>query len=1396
MSAQGSKSEVVLALAEEFLGRYRRGERPSLREYADRHPELAAEIREVFPAMALMEHIALAGESLEGEPAGREPPPPAPLQQLGDFRLIREVGRGGMGVVYEAEQVSLGRHVALKVLSRKMLLDARHSRRFVREAKAAAKLHHTNIVPVFGVGEQDGLHYYVMQLIQGRGLDEVIEELRRLQHPQGPATLPGAHRPVGDLPHPDVSAADVARSLLTGEFQRPAGATVDDAPGTADPVAELPPASSSAGRLSDTSSLSVSSMVLSGRSDDSHSGRAKKPTYWQGVAQIGAQVAGALEHAHGQHVLHRDIKPSNLLLDLRGCVWVTDFGLAKADDQQDLTHTGDILGTLRYMPPEAFEGRTDRRGDVYALGLTLYELLALRPAFDEKDRHRLIKRVTSEEPERLERLNPQVPRDLVTIVHKAIDRDPGHRYASAADLAADLQRFLDDEPIRARRISPVERLLRWARRNKGIAAALSAVALLLVLLAAGLLLTASFRQQEHEQRLLAEQREKERGWAEQARTLAEEAQQRESDLRALAERHQYGAEMNLAGQAADSPSGIGRVGELLTPWRRSQPDLRGWEWYYLHGLGHRDRLTLRGHAGGVMSVAWSPDGTRLASGSNDGTVKVWEAATGKDTLTFRGHTNGVNCVAWSPDGRRLASASWDTTVKVWEATTGKETRTLRGHTKRVWSVAWSPDGARLASASGDQTVRVWEAASGKETRTLRGHAQEVLSVAWSPDGTRLASASWDRTVKVWDTASGRDMLTLRGHTNEVWSVAWSPDGTRLASASADATVRVWEAATGKSTLTLSGHSSRVLPVAWSPEGTRLASASWDQTVKVWDAVAGKETVTLRGHTDEVNSVAWNPGGTRLASASDDGTVKVWEAAAGQENLTLRGHTTWVRAAWSPDGTRLASAGGENLVNVWEAASGKVLRTFRGHRAGVETVAWSPDGTRLASAAGDATVKVWEVATGKNHLTLPGHTARVFWVAWSPDGTRLASASDDRTVRVWDAASGQEILTFRGHTAGVRTAAWSPDGMRLASAGVGRTVLVWDAATGKEILALRGHTNEVWSVAWSPDGRRLVSGSWDRRAKVWDAATGKEVLTLRGHTNEVWSVAWSPDGTRLASGSQDRTIKVWDAAAGTESLTLRGHTERVISLAWSPDGTRLASGSDDHTILVHDATMGYLVERSPRLLPLLGQRLAADPKNVKNWQLRAEIHARLGDWDRAAADVRQYLELRQDNPRWYATDWWVVGPYPEDLKERYPPEKDPDPNQPVAAAAPEAGTTPARLSWQVVPRDANGFVDFGALFDRAEHISGYALMRVYSPEKQQVAILLGSDDSVRLWLNGRLVHEHPLSRMAAPDQDAVPATLEAGWNTLLAKVVNKTLERPCTCGYPASRRTWPGPRSRL
>jgi serine/threonine-protein kinase len=449
-------------LAEEYLSRRRRGERPTPAEYAARFPEHAARILELFPALELMERLKPTPEDGAGAPAatsaGGERTGGATgnrLHRLGDYTILRELGRGGMGVVYEAVQESLGRHVALKVFAPWTRAEPKLIERFQREARAAARLHHTNIVPVFGVGERGAYRYYAMQFIQGLGLDAILQELRHSRsapQPEGAGAVP---------PDPTRSAplaATVARSLLTGRFANPARKTGCDGTAAGSLAAGLEPAEAArapapAGPSSDASLWA------------SQPGAA----YARTIARVGLQVAEALAHAHAQGVLHRDIKPSNLLLDVNGNVWVTDFGLAKSDDAEALTEAGDIVGTVRYMAPERFRGEGDGRADVYALGLTLYELLTLRPAFDSPDRPHLIERIKSEDPPRPRALDSRIPRDLETIVLKAIYKDPQGRYASAAALAEDLRRFEAGEPVRARPVGWHERLWRWCRREPALA---------------------------------------------------------------------------------------------------------------------------------------------------------------------------------------------------------------------------------------------------------------------------------------------------------------------------------------------------------------------------------------------------------------------------------------------------------------------------------------------------------------------------------------------------------------------------------------------------------------------------------------------------------------------------------------------------------------------------------------------------------------------------------------------------------------------------------------------------------------------------------------------------------------------------------------------------------------
>ncbi len=520
MSDSSADRNQVDRLAEEFAERYRRGERPSLTEYVEKYPQYAAEIRDLFPALVLMEQL-----KPDAEKTGPYVAPTASQvpERLGEYRILREVGRGGMGVVYEAEQESLGRRVALKVLPGHALLDPQRLERFRREAKAAAKLHHTNIVPVFGVGEADGLHYYAMQFITGQGLDQVLVEVRRAR--QGVTS--GNAPPLG--PTVELSAAGVAQSLLSGHFS------------AAPPVPDAPPSAGS----------SATAVQLPGGTEPgvSSSGRA----YWQSVARIGVQVADALAYAHGHGILHRDIKPANLLLDLQGTVWVADFGLAKDAGGDDLTGVGDVVGTLRYMAPERFEGRSDARSDLYALGLTLYELLVLRPAFDATGREALIADVMHGEPQRPSAVNRQVPCDLETVVLKAIARDPAARYQSAQELAADLQRFVEDRPILARRSTATERLARWARRNPVVAALTGTSAVLLVALVVAL--TAAVVNYSS---LATTEAQATKDIAEEKRRLVDERDQvREANrLLDVAARHQVNKEWAKALAACDAAVAI------------------------------------------------------------------------------------------------------------------------------------------------------------------------------------------------------------------------------------------------------------------------------------------------------------------------------------------------------------------------------------------------------------------------------------------------------------------------------------------------------------------------------------------------------------------------------------------------------------------------------------------------------------------------------------------------------------------------------------------------------------------------------------------------------------------------------------------------------------------------
>ena len=575
-------------------------------------------------------------------------------------------------------------------------------------------------------------------------------------------------------------------------------------------------------------------------------------------------------------------------------------------------------------------------------------------------------------------------------------------------------------------------------------------------------------------------------------------------------------------------------------------------------------LTLAGHTTPLIGVVYSPDGKRLATIGKDGTVKVWEATTGRELLHLPGTTPlvdsyGPQRLAFSPDGALLASSD-NNLVKIWDSVSGKVLRTLSGHTADVWAVAFSRDGKRLATGGVDATVQVWEVATGELLRTLSGHTDAIELLAFSPDGIRLASSSDDGTTKVWESVTGELLLDIPSPST---SVAFSPDGTRLAISDPEG-VRVLDA--------LSGQDVRTIPAGtggfvFSPDWTRLVTGSEGTEAKVWDARTGQELLTLSGHAQRMADAAFSPDGEHLATASFDQTARVWDITPGKELMTLPDSDRAV--AFSPDGTQLATGGTDGSVRLWSSATGQQLRALSGHRDAVWGVAFSPDGKELASASADTTARVWDLATGMPQLDLLGHTVLVRDIAYSPDGSRIATASFDQTARVWDAATGQELLNLAGHAGLVTGVAFSPDGRRLATSGSqDASVIIWDVVTGQSLLTLLGHAGTIADLAFSPDGTRLATASWDATAKIWDAATGAEMLTLSGHQASLQALAFSPDDRLLATGSKDTTVKIWEVATGRELQALFGAAGEVTSVAFSrPDGAHLAVASGDGVVRV-------------------------------------------------------------------------------------------------------------------------------------------------------------------------------------------------------------------------------------
>jgi WD40 repeat protein len=891
------------------------------------------------------------------------------------------------------------------------------------------------------------------------------------------------------------------------------------------------------------------------------------------AARLARELAEALAYAHAVGVIHRDVKPDNVMLDPADRVHLMDFGLAARQDEggSRLTADGAVMGTPAYMAPEQAEGRATEVGppaDQYACGVVLYELLTGRVPF-EGPIPAVIHHQIRTDPEPPSKFRPGVPRDLETVCLKCLEKSPARRYLDCQALADDLRRWLDGDPVSARRLSPAERLARWARRNRAVAGLTGAVA-------AALLLGASAAT------YFAVRASAEAAHAETARrdaedTAAREATERERADRKAGELAREGYKHRVSLAYREWVAGNSETAEALLAG--CPAGRRGWEWRYCRGLVQGGGTSFTGHRGPIVGLTTWAD--RAATAAQDGTVRVWDPATGRETAApLAGHRMS-NPQAWqgtfgilsaSADGTRLAGLVSEAAVAVWETATGREVARLPLKSHDIRHVRLSPDGRTVLTATGSD-AQLWDADTGRPGHSLSGHRYPLAEAAFNPAGDRVATASFDSTARVWDVASGRLVRTL-AHDTIVQAVAFHPAGRLLATAGFDGLIRVWDTQTGRVAVTCQGHPGIVRCLAFSPDGTRIASGGEDRSVRVWDAATGVGVQTFRAHRGSLVAVAY-AAADRLISAGSDGQVRVWDPGRDQEAIAVPGVTVWTRAAgFRPDGAVLAVGGADYLVRLLDVASGREVSRIKGHRASVMGLAYSPDGRRIATARGDWLVRIWDVESKKALFDLPAPAipAKMNYgpsVAFGPDGRWAVAGCADKTVRVWNLADRSEATVFRGHQAFVTSVAVLP-GDRIASQDITGSVRVWERATGREVRTFQVREGFfTQDMAVSPDGTRLAVPSGNE-VRVFDLDSGRVALTLRGHAGTVSTVAFTPDGSRLLSGSYDTTIRLWDTAIGDELFVLRGHRGGVLRVRVDRDGRRVASTGIEGGTRIWDA----------------------------------------------------------------------------------------------------------------------------------------------------------------------------------------------------------------------------------